>query len=112
MQLRNKSKFTDNLNNKSGDKGPLFIMTKNRISQIKTVVNSRIVVVGGTSYSHAVLETFCFIPNLIFTNIYIVYDRPSSLGGVGTSYVDSGEVYMNVFIFVYINVYMYFNEYK
>jgi hypothetical protein len=105
MQLRNISKFTDNLNNKSGNKGPLFFMTKNRLSQIKTVVNSRIVVVGGTSYSHAVLETFCFIPNLIFTNIYVVYDRPSSLGGVGTSYVNSGEVYMDVCI--YIRKYVY-----
>jgi hypothetical protein len=91
MQQKNKSKFTDNLNTKQVDKGPLFIITKNRISEVKTVVNSRIVVVGGTSYSHAVLETFCFIPNLIFTNIYVVYDRPSSLGGGAMSYKNNGD---------------------
>ena len=60
------------------DKGPLYMISRNQLSQKKTTVNSRVVIVGGTSYAHAVLETFCFVPHLIFSNIYVVNDRLST----------------------------------
>ena len=60
------------------DKGPLFMITKSKLSHRKTAINSRILIVGGTAYAHAALETFCYFPNLTFSNIYVVNDRQSS----------------------------------
>ena len=67
-----------NSNSVRTERGPLFVMTKNRLSQRKTTVNSRIVIVGGTAYAHAVLETFFYLPNLTFSNVYVVNERQSA----------------------------------
>lgn len=74
-RVRMKDRSKDQRKN---DKGPLYLITKKKLSQRKTTVNSRIVIAGGTSYAHAVLETFCFVPDINFTNIFVVNDRPST----------------------------------
>lgn len=74
-RLRMKDRSRDLRKN---DKGPLYLITRKKLSQRKATVNSRIVIAGGTSYAHAVLETFCFFPDVNFSNIYVVNDRLST----------------------------------
>lgn len=74
----NKGSSFLNSNNVKSDRGPLFVITKNRLSLRKTTVNNRIVIVGGTAYAHAVLETFFYLPNMIFSNVYVVNERQSA----------------------------------
>ena len=59
-------------------KNPLFLITKNRLSKRKTVFNNRIIVIGGSAHAHAVLETFCYLPDITLSNVYVVSDRRPS----------------------------------
>jgi Domain of unknown function (DUF4821) len=63
----------------STHKNPLFFITKNKLSKRKKVLNNRIVIIGGTAHAHAVLEMLCYLPDITFSNVYVVSDqRPSA----------------------------------
>lgn len=53
---------------------PLYFMTKHLLSKSKTITPKRVVVIGGSSHSYALLETLISVPYLILPNIYIVTD--------------------------------------
>ena len=60
-------------------KNPLFFITKNKLSKRKTVFNNRIIIIGGSAHAHAVLETFCYLPDITLSNVHVVSDqRPSA----------------------------------
>jgi hypothetical protein len=60
------------------ENGPLFMLTKSRISLPKKTINSRIVVVGGTNYAYSALEVMCMAPDLTFNNIIVVMEHPGT----------------------------------
>jgi Domain of unknown function (DUF4821) len=86
-----------NSNNVRNERGPLFVITKNRLSQRKTTVNNRIVIVGGTAYAHAVLETFFYLPNLIFSNVYVVNERQSATFLLGDVALEGESLFRSEF---------------
>ena len=80
------------------ENGPLFIITKNRVSLPKRTVNSRIVVVGGTNYAYSLLEVMCMSPDLTFSNVIVVTERAGTafavddyLGGAGHGRMGGSE---------------------
>eukprot|EP01041_Mallomonas_annulata_P004244 gene4244-8440_t len=58
-----------------GRMSPLFFVNKRLLSEHKTVIGTRVVVVGGGSATFSLLETFCFVPYLHMTNIYLVLEK-------------------------------------
>ena len=58
-----------------GHESPLFFMTKRTLSDPKTLVGTRVVVVGGGSATFSFLETLCFVHHLHLSNIVLVMDR-------------------------------------
>lgn len=55
---------------------PLYYITKRNLSEHKHVVSTRIVVVGGSLSTYALLETFIYIPYLLLPHIYLVMESP------------------------------------
>ena len=53
---------------------PLFHLTKKDLSTPKTTVLKRVVVIGGSVASYALLEKLCFARNFNYPNIYLVAD--------------------------------------
>ena len=57
---------------------PLYFTTKRLLSDPRTVLPTRIVVIGGNRCAYSVLETLCFIPYLHLVNIFFVVDGTPS----------------------------------
>lgn len=55
---------------------PLFYLTKRQISECKTCVPKKVVIIGGGSASYAMLERLLFAPHLNFPNIHLVMELP------------------------------------
>ncbi len=60
----------------TGPENPLFFISKKSLSLGKNTVTKRVVVVGGSSHSFALLETLCSVPYLNLPNVYLIIDRP------------------------------------
>lgn len=59
-----------------GAESPLFFICKKNLSLCKNTVTKRVVVVGGSSHSVALLETLCSVSYLNLPNVYLIIDRP------------------------------------
>lgn len=57
---------------------PLYCITKHFLSNPKDTIARRVVVVGGSCQSYALLDTLCSVPYLNFPNIFVVMDLPPS----------------------------------
>jgi len=55
---------------------PLYCITKHFLSNPKDTIARRVVVIGGSSQSYALLDTLCSVPYLNFPNIFLVMDMP------------------------------------
>lgn len=55
---------------------PLFCLSKAMLSQPRTIITTRVVVVGGNASAYAILETLCFIPKVYLQNIFFVVEQP------------------------------------
>jgi len=60
----------------TGPENPLFLISKKNLSLGKNTVTKRVVVVGGSSHSFALLETLCSVSYLNLPNVYLIIDRP------------------------------------
>ena len=58
---------------------PLYVILKKMISQPKTPILTRIVVIGGGVATYPLLETLCCHPTLNFPNLYVVMETPPKL---------------------------------
>ena len=55
---------------------PLFFLSKSLLSADKVIEPKRVVVVGGSSHSYAILELLLSVPYLSFPNVTLVLDHP------------------------------------
>lgn len=60
----------------SGRESPLFVISKRMLSESRTLVETRVVLVGGNGCTFPFLESLCYAPGIHLRNIYLVLDRP------------------------------------
>jgi hypothetical protein len=72
---------------------PLFCITKRFLSHPKDIVAKRVVVVGGSSHSYALLDTLCFVPYLTFPNLFLITETapPPLVMGKESIYMDEAK---------------------
>lgn len=69
-----------------GNDCPLYCITKHFLSSPKDIVARRVVVVGGSSHSYALLSTMCTVPYLTFPNVFLVLEKaPRAISLLATS---------------------------
>eukprot|EP01037_Dinobryon_pediforme_P018940 gene18940-19279_t len=59
-----------------GAEFPLYFISKKNLSHSKLTVTKRVVVVGGSSHSYALLETLCSVSYLNLPNVYLIIEKP------------------------------------
>lgn len=59
-----------------GAENPLYFVTKRVLSSPKMTVTKRVVVVGGSSHSYALLEALCSVPYLNLPNVFLIIEKP------------------------------------
>jgi hypothetical protein len=59
-----------------GSDCPLYCLTKHFLSDPKSIVAKRVVIVGGSPHAYALLDTLCSVPHLTFPNLYLILERP------------------------------------
>ena len=72
-----------------GNDCPLYFITKHFLSHPKDTIARRVVVVGGSAHSFALLDTLCSVPHLNFPNIFFVLESPPAAIALSSSVEDS-----------------------
>eukprot|EP01038_Epipyxis_sp_PR26KG_P007433 gene7433-10129_t len=65
---------------------PLFVISKQILYKSKDIIPRRVVIVGGSAHSYALLQHLLFIPYLYFPNIYFIIDRLPSCFRIGKTF--------------------------
>mmetsp|Transcript_16681 Transcript_16681/g.28251 ORF Transcript_16681/g.28251 Transcript_16681/m.28251 type:complete len:1262 (-) Transcript_16681:1911-5696(-) len=70
---------------------PLYCITKHFLSHPKDMMGKRVVVIGGSSHSYALLNTLCSIPFINLPNIYLVLEKPPAPLRIGQEYEEESK---------------------
>jgi hypothetical protein len=74
-----------------GNDCPLYCISKHFLSNPKDTIARRVVVVGGSSHSYALLDTLCSVPYLNFPNIFLVMDLPPTAISLRNSHSEESK---------------------
>lgn len=70
---------------------PLYLISKKHLSKPKEIVTKRVVIVGGSSHSYSLMEQLSFLPDVFYSNIYLLVNKPPRcmVGNSATTIVSS-----------------------